>query len=162
MSVAGFSIRPVRDEDSARILAILAECYAEYPGCLLEMSEVPELVQPATSFAKMRGAFWVAEENGVVVGFVALAPDHDDPELGELKKLYTARSARGRGLGRTLVELVLREAKARTMRRVHLWSDTRFETAHRVYERCGFVRLAGTRDLHDVSASHEWHYERRV
>lgn len=160
--MAAFPIRPVRDDDSARILAILAECYAEYPGCLLDLSEVPELLRPATSFAEVDGSFWVAEDDGLVVGFVALVPGHDDATLGELKKLYTARRARGRGLGRTLIELVLREAKRRGLSRVHLWSDTRFETAHRVYERCGFVRLAGTRDLGDVSASHEWHYERRV
>ena len=162
---AAFRIRAVRDEDSAAILAVLEAVFAEYPNCFLELSEVPELVQPATSFAAMDGAFWAADDDEGLAGFIALAPSHDDrdePGTIELKKLYTARRARGVGLGRTLIELVEAEAARRGARRIHLWSDTRFETAHRVYERLGYVRLPETRELHDVSDTVEFHYEKRL
>lgn len=159
---ARFRIRPVADGDSPSILAILEAVFAEYPNCFLELSEVPELVRPATSFRDMDGRFWVAEDDDGIGGFVAMTPDHDAPGFVELKKLYTSRRARGVGLGRVLVELVEAEARRREARAIHLWSDTRFETAHRVYEHLGYVRLPGTRELHDVSATVEYHYEKRL
>lgn len=45
---------------------------------------------------------------------------------------------------------------------LHLWTDTRFTTAHRVYERLGYVRLPEIRELHDRSNSVEYHYEKRL
>lgn len=160
-ALAQIAFRPVRNEDSPALLRLLGAVYAEYPGCSLELSEVPELVAPASSFAQCDGRFWVAEKAGEIAGFIALVPD-ELPDRMELKKLYTAKHARGIGLGRRLIELAEAEARARGAARVHLWSDTRFETAHRVYERCGYVRLPGIRELHDVSNSLEYHYEKIV
>lgn len=42
-----------------------------------------------------------------------------------------------------------------------LWSDTRFEDAHRLYERLGFQR-GGERELDDVNETTEYRYERAV
>ena len=155
------TIRAVRDDDSAALLRILAAVYAEYPGCLLELSEVPELMAPATSFAENGGQFWVAEQCGAIVGFIAMTPS-GEPDRIELKKLYVLAKARGIGLGRRLIALVEEAALTRGARGVHLWSDTRFKTAHRVYERCAYVRLPETRELHDVSNSIEYHYEKML
>ena len=43
--------------------------------------------------------------------------------------------------------------------RVELWSDTRFEDAHRLYERLGYVKT-DTRELDDVNDTVEFKYER--
>jgi putative acetyltransferase len=157
-----YRLRPVEDADSAAILAILERVFSEYPNCFLELSEVPELIAPATSFAEMGGAFWVAEDDAGVAGFIALTPDDEEPGTVELKKLYTDRRARGVGLGGALVRVVEEEASRRGAARIHLWSDTRFETAHGVYEHLGYARLAETRELHDVSDTVEYHYEKRL
>ncbi len=155
------TIRGVRDEDSGQILAVLKAVFEEYEGCLLDLSEVPDLIKPATSVRERGGQFWVAERRSEIVGFVALAPT-EDAQLVELKKLYTRADARGIGLGRRLIELVEEEARLRKAQRIDLWTDTRFITAHRVYERCGYVRMPETRELHDVSRSVEYHYEKRL
>lgn len=70
------------------------------------------------------------------------------------------RRWRKRGLGARLVELVETEAASRGAREVFLWSDTRFEDAHRLYEGLGYARAAGTRELHDLSATVEYGYRR--
>jgi putative acetyltransferase len=155
------SFRDIRDDDRDAILSLLEAVYSEYEGCLLELSEVPELMAPATSFEKMNGRFWAAELGGAFVGMVAMAPSHE-PDLVELKKLYLSKAIRGRGVGRRLIELVEAETRSRGMKRIHLWTDTRFETAHRVYERCGYVRHPETRDLHDVSRTVEYHYSKSL
>ena len=43
--------------------------------------------------------------------------------------------------------------------RIELWSDTRFEDAHRLYERLGYVK-SGNRKLDDVNDTVEFRYER--
>ena len=159
--MTAFAIRPVRDQDGDELRDILAGVFAEYDGCFFVRSELPELEAPATSFAALDGKLWVAEENGRILGLVAIVPTAD-PALVELRKLYTRREARGRGLGGMLIDLVENEARARGASRVHLWTDTRFETAHRVYEHRGYVRLPETRELHDASASIEYHYEKAL
>lgn len=152
-------IREARDGDSQAICDVIKSCFDEYPGCLFELSEMPELIAPRTSARGAHGRMWVAEANGRIGGVVGVAPS--ERGLFELKKLYVSANLRGRGLGRTLINLVEDFAREHGALGVHLWSDTRFETAHGVYERCGYTRLGATRDLHDVSNSVEYHFEKR-
>lgn len=158
-------IRDARNSDSAQILALLGACYSEYDNCHLVLSEVPELIEPATSFAAMEGRFWVVVKDGVVRAMIACAPSHgpdDPPGLFELKKLYVAKEERGKGIAKRLIAMVEDEARARGATRVHLWSDTRFLTAHEVYSRAGYTKLPETRELHDVSESWELHFEKAL
>lgn len=148
-------IRPATDADSDGVIAVIARAYAEYPGCVLDVDrEEPALRAPASSFDR----FWVVEEKGVVVGCVGCALG----ATAELKKLYLDAHFRGRGLGRDLIALVEEAARASGARRIELWSDTRFKTAHAVYERCGYRKTGRTRDLHDLSNSTEYHFEKAL
>lgn len=156
-AVSDFSIRPATDEDGAAIAGVLEAVFAEYPGCLWESSEFPELARPRSSFTAMRGRLWVVEHEGRVVGSVGYSADDEGVEL---RKLYLLPIARGRGLSRVLVDLVEKAAREESARRIHLWSDTRFVTAHAVYEKLGYRRLEGTRALHDVSDTIEFHFEK--
>lgn len=151
--------REATDDDSAAICALIADVFAEYPGCLFEMSEMPELVAPRTWFRNAGGRIWVAERDGEVLGVVAVAPSVAG--FMELKKLYVAAKLRGTGAGSRLIALVENFARDRNAAGVHLWSDTRFELAHAVYEHKGYRRLPETRELHDVSNSIEYHFEKR-
>jgi putative acetyltransferase len=45
---------------------------------------------------------------------------------------------------------------------VELWSDTRFEDAHRLYEGRGYRRGDELRELHDLSGSVEYYYRRSL
>lgn len=74
----------------------------------------------------------------------------------ELKHVYVDASARRRGIARRLVERAEREARSRGCRLVELWSDSRFEGAHRFYEGLGYERLPGRRLLGDLSDSAEY------
>lgn len=148
--------RPAIDEDAAGVIDLIARVFAEYPGCVLDVDrEEPELRTPASSFDR----FWVVEENGTVVGCIACALHG---EVCELKKLYVDAAARGRGLARQLVELVEKTARDQGSEFIELWSDTRFVTAHAVYERLGYRASGRTRDLHDLSHTTEYHFAKRL
>jgi putative acetyltransferase len=155
-------IRAARDEDAEGLIALIGAVFDEYPGCVLDVDgELPELRAIATAFAHAGGRFWVAERDARVVGSVGCAPAADARGV-ELKKLYVQRDEREHGLGGRLVDEVEREARARGARRIELWSDTRFVTAHRFYERRGWVRGAQTRELHDKSDTIEYFYVKEL
>lgn len=165
-TIDGLAVRPLRSEDSPAVIALVERAYAEYPGCVLDLpgvdADLPEL---AEAWRDAGGCGWVVEDGAEVVACVGLVPVGDD-EQGprvELKRLYVAGTHRRRGLGRALVELVERHAvDDHRARSVELWSDTRFVDAHRLYERCGYRHTGRTRDLHDPSATTEYHFVHRL
>jgi putative acetyltransferase len=158
-SDGAFAVRDAEDGDAEQLIALIGGVFAEYPGCILDVEgELPELLSIATAFRAWGGRFWVAEQEGRVVGCIGARSRGGAPERPwsvELCKLYVAREARRRGLGGALCALVEEEARARGAAFVELWSDTRFKDAHRLYERRGYARGPETRELHDRSASVE-------
>lgn len=149
-------IRHARDSDSAALVALIGNVYSEYPGCVLDVqNEMPELLAPASSAKEEGGRWWVAEIGGRVMASAAAMPK--DGAI-ELKKLYVSARSRKRGLGAHLVKLAEAEAHWRELRRVFLWTDTRFADAHRLYEKLGYTRAEHTRTLNDLSRSIEYHY----
>jgi GNAT superfamily N-acetyltransferase len=69
-----------------------------------------------------------------------------------------APTHRGGGVAHRLVDMAEDFARAHGAARLRLWSDTRFDRAHRFYEKRGYVRQEGVRELHDLSNSVEYHY----
>jgi putative acetyltransferase len=103
----------------------------------------------------------VAETEGVLVGSVACRPSAVAGGL-ELQMLYVLAPWRRRGLGSRFVALVESEASRRRAAFVDLWSDTRFTDAHRLYQSLGYGQLPGVRELHDLSATREFHFIKSV
>jgi putative acetyltransferase len=153
-----FTIRDARDDDAGVLIELIGSCFAEYPGCVLDVdAEAPELRAIATYYRDLGGRFWVAERDGSVVGCIGVVPSRD-PGGVELQRLYVGAASRRRGLATRLCDLVFTEARERDASFVDLWSDTRFGDAHRLYDRLGFVRGPDTRELHDRSRSVEYYY----
>ena len=86
----------------------------------------------------------VEDAEGRVAGYALAAPARDDdaPGLGELEAIYLDPEARGRGLGRPLLEAALAELETAGLATVVLWVLTANASARRFYERAGF-RLDG-------------------
>jgi putative acetyltransferase len=155
-------LRDARDDDAPGLIALIGAVFSEYPGCVLDVDgELPELRRIASDFDQHGGRFWVAEQGARIVGCVGFAPSAAPGGI-ELKKLYVARELRQAGLGSRLVELVEREAQACGARFIELWSDTRFSTAHRFYEKRGWRRSSHTRELHDQSNTVELRFEKAL
>ena len=148
-------LRDVRDSDSAALIELIGGGWAEYPGVILALDEEePWLRRPATYYAGAAGRMWVVDEDEGLAACVGVKP-LEDGAAAELKSLYVAASARRRGLGAALVDLVERHAVTHGARTVRLWSDSRFGEAHRLYARLGY-RRSGQRELHDISDTTEY------
>ena len=68
-----------------------------------------ELQHFTTEYAAPSGAFILAEDAGQYVACVGLRQFSEG--IGEIKRLYVAPAARGRGLGRLLVERIIADAR---------------------------------------------------
>lgn len=82
---------------------------------------------------------WSAWEGETVVGIGALRVL--DPTLGEVKSMRTHPDHLGRGIARSLLDVIVAEARSRGLDRLALetGSTPEFDAAHRLYERAGFV-----------------------
>jgi putative acetyltransferase len=159
---AGLVLRYARDDDSPAIIALVSAVWSEYPDkILVAATDMPELLQPATSYAQCGGQFWVVEANGRLIGTVALQPS-EEPGVVELQKLYVARGLRRNGLGSFLCYLVDREARERGAHAIELWSDVKLLDAHHRYEQLGYRRGADIRQRDDTSKTVQYYYRKPV
>ena len=151
------SFRDAVDADSEALIALIGGVFDEYPGCVMDVDgEMPELRAIASHFRRLEGRFRVAERAGSVIGCIGYAPLQNGGV--QLHKLYVRSDCRRRGIGAALCDFVEALAAAREATHVELWSDTRFETAHRMYERRGYHRGPKARELHDKSNTVEYFF----
>ncbi len=155
------SFRDAVDADSDALIALIAGVFEEYPGCVMDVDgEMPELRAIASHFHRLGGRLRVAERGGRVVGCVGFAPLTQGGV--QLHKLYVRADCRRRGIGAALCDFVEESARERGATHVELWSDTRFETAHSMYERRGYLRGLRTRELNDKSNTVEYFFRKEL
>ena len=91
-------------------------------------------------------ATWLAEEDGALTGFAMLAPaklPHPDATPGsiELRRLYTAPAATGRGIGSRLMDQVAIPAFAAARGDAWVGVYSGNDGAQRFYARYGFEKV---------------------
>jgi putative acetyltransferase len=106
----------------------------------LEASDHEVLDDPRGKILSVGGEICVAELDCTVVGCCALLP------IGtgefELAKMTISETARGRGIGRKLLQFAIDYARALGAHRLYLESNTRAASAIHLYEDLGFQHLA--------------------
>lgn len=126
--------------------------------------EMPELHALASYYGGQGGALWIAEAGGSVVGVIAVRPAGRPvgEAAWEVCRVYVDPVRHGSGLGHALLDQAERHAIAAGAERLVLWSDTRFDRAHRFYEKRSYVRSGPVRVLEDISNSLEFGYAKPV
>ena len=152
---------PATGAAAADVIVLLARIWEEYRFVWDPETEFPDLFTFDAHYGPPRGAFWVVrDEVGRVIGSIGVQRVNDTS--AEIRRLYLDAHVRGRGLGRALVDEVLAWCRAHGFTRLVLWSDTRFEQSHRLYDRMGFVRLGERVVENDPNDSREYRFERDV
>jgi N-acetylglutamate synthase-like GNAT family acetyltransferase len=83
------------------------------------------------------GWLWIAEDDGDVVGTIALTVEDDG--VGQIRWFLVEPGARG-GLGRRLLDAALDKARSAGMARVRLWTVDGLDAAAHLYKSMGFAR----------------------
>lgn len=102
-----------------------------------------ELRHFTTEYAAPAGAFILAEQAGQYVACIGLR--QFAPDSGEIKRLYVAPAARGRGLGRLLVECIVAAARDIGYRSLLLDTLPFMKEAQALYTSLGFKPTAAYR-----------------
>jgi GNAT superfamily N-acetyltransferase len=128
--IAGFQLRMARETEGV-----------ELDGAVLARGVAAVFADAA------KGAYWVAERDGVQPGIVAcllVTPEWSDWRDGTvlwIQSVYVVPAERGRGAYRALYERLRREAAGDDgIKGIRLYVDKRNATAQRVYERLGMSR----------------------
>jgi len=144
-------IRPAVPKDADAIAALLREL-----GWFRHLDEEPHnaterrvAAHLALCAADRSHAVFVAEDDGTVVGYAAV---HWLPYLflpgpeGYVSELFVRAEARGRGIGRRLLDRLVTEARARGCSRLMLVNNRERESYRR-----GFYRKQGWREREGVA-----------
>lgn len=119
------------------VVSIFRE-YVSSPVANLDFQEYEaEFAGLPGKYAPPQGRLLLARECGTVLGCAALR--RVDESACEMKRVYVRPAARGRNLGRRLVQAILNEAKIAGYSRVCLDVLPEFTAAQRLYESLGFV-----------------------
>lgn len=86
-----------------------------------------------------RGIGYLAMDEGTPCGIASCLFHEDDPAAAQLISMWVAPSHRQLGVGRLLVEEVIRWARSRGALRLQLTVTGRNESAIRFYKRLGFA-----------------------
>jgi GNAT superfamily N-acetyltransferase len=101
-----------------------------------------ELASMPGEYAPPKGALLLARnETGTAVGCIALRPMKTEG-CCEMKRLYVVPEARGTGLGRLLVEAIIREAERIEYSEMRLDCLPALQPALALYHQTGFVSIA--------------------
>jgi [ribosomal protein S18]-alanine N-acetyltransferase len=132
---APFTIRPMREGDLPRVLAIEVVCYS-----------VPW--KEATFLSLMRRTdsdLYVAEDEGGIIGYTACWTVIDQSELGNVA---VTPEARGRGAGGALVDTVVDRVRERGARELFLEVRESNLGAQALYRERGFVVVSRRRSYY--------------
>jgi len=139
-------IRQIKLSDNPFLASIirntLAEFGANHPGTVYYDAVTDSLFE---LFQKPLSVYYVAETNeGQILGGGGIYPTDGLPVATcELVKMYLLPEARGKGLGRSIIEKCLQSAKELGFESVYIESMPELRKALKVYELFGFEYLPG-------------------
>ena len=141
-----FTIRPIAVADVPTAVALVRRVLGEFDLAFGDGSETDlAMYELPGSYRDAGGEFWVAvAADGTIVGTCGVSPSAsstcETPSALELRKMYLAPEARGRGLGAHLLDAAKGFAVAHGAHHLVLDTTEQMSAAITFYERHGFVR----------------------
>ena len=138
-----FIIRPVEEKDNLQIAGIIREVFREHDA----PQEGTVYSDPTTDnlyelFLKPKSMLWVAVNNNKAIGCCGIYPSEGLPaDCAELVKYYLSVDARGKGIGKELLQKCICSAKELGYKQLYLESLPHFAKAIEIYEKEGFIKL---------------------
>jgi putative acetyltransferase len=136
-----YLIRSWQPADRQAAAAVIADALAEYGLGWEPTGADRDVLAVEECYLDRGGEFWVIEADGQIVGTSGYYPCADDRELKavEIRKMYLAPSARGRGLGRYLLQLLERSISDRGYTEIRIETASVLAAAVKLYEANGYI-----------------------
>ncbi len=137
----------------ADVISLILDIQNNEAKINLSIQEQPDLYDIEDAYINNGGDFWLAIDNGEIVGTIGLMKI--DKDWGALKKFFVRADHRSKKVGLALYEALLDFAKDKGYRHIILDTPSVATKSHNFYERAGFKQI-GKSDL-EV----EYHYPDR-
>ena len=139
------NIRTIQPTDNQALAVIVRNALAEFgankPGTVYYDATTDALYE---LFRQQGSIYYVAEEKGTLLGGAGIYPSPGLPaDTCELVKMYLSPAARGKGIGKLLIEKALAFATEAGYRNVYIETMPELRKAMSVYEKFGFTYLDG-------------------
>jgi GNAT superfamily N-acetyltransferase len=136
-------IREGQRRDSARIIEFQMRMAEEAEGLKLDKETVTEGVRGVFK-EPARGTYWVAEQDGEILGVCLVIPEWSDWRNGMvlwIHSLYVVPEARGRGIFKKLYEHLKKQVEQSPgLIGLRLYVDKKNSLAQQVYKRLGMSK----------------------
>ncbi len=139
------TLRKIEEKDNHAVAEMIRTVMREFkidkPGTVY--------IDPTTDhlskvFEVANADYWLAEENGQLLGGCGIYPTAGLPEgCVELVKYYVRSEARGKGIGKALMEKSIESAQHYGYNEIYLESLPELSKAIGLYEKVGFKTLSG-------------------
>ncbi len=151
-------IRHVEKQDNPHLASLIRTVFEEYDaprqGTVYSDPTTDHLYE---LFQRPRSVLWVAEEDHHVLGCCGVYPTRGLPEnCAELVKFYLAPGARGKGIGKELMQRSVESAKELQYTQLYIESLPEFSRAVSMYEKQGFERLSRPLGFSDHPSCDIW------
>lgn len=137
------TIRPIEKKDNLVLAEVIRKVFREFkidkPGTVYTDSTTDNLFE---LFETPKSKYWVAEDNGVILGGCGIYPTSALPEgCVELVKFYLSAETRGKGIGKELMQKSIDSAKELEYKQLYLESFPELAKAVGMYEKAGFRKI---------------------
>lgn len=139
------TIRPITSADDAEIARIIRENLEAYhldiPGTAYFDPELDCLSAFYRAQPDKRAYFVAAYDDGTVIGGVGVAEFAGFDHCAEVQKLYLSDPAKGRGLGKRLMQTAEAFARSAGYDNLYLETHSNLQTAMNLYEKMQFRQI---------------------
>jgi putative acetyltransferase len=136
-------IRQVAEADNKSLAKLIRDVFDEYnaphQGTVYSDPTTDDLY---TLFKTKHSVLWVALLETRILGCCGIYPTKGLPEnCAELAKFYLVKEARGKGVGKKLMQCCFQSAKEMGYKKLYIESLPEFSQAVAMYEKYGFIQL---------------------
>lgn len=136
-------IRTIREDDNKALATIIRNTLAEFkankPGTVYYDDTTDHLSE---IFKAGNSIYYVAEQQGEILGGSGIYPTANLPAATcELVKFYLSANARGKGVGKLLLQKCIKAAKEMGYTKMYLETMPELTIAIPMYEKFGFTYL---------------------
>ena len=129
-----------QEEYKQQIIDLILHIHNEEAKINLSLEEQPDLLDIPNYYEKDGGEFWLAVENNVVIGTLALMNKGNGN--GILKKGFVKKEYRKRGILTELYKTLLDYAVKNNMQKLMFDTPSVAVNCHRFFEKEGYVRIS--------------------
>lgn len=130
------------DKHRDSIIQMILKIQQEEYNLPITEKDQPDLADIKSFYMQNDGNFWIAVDNGAVVGTISIKNIGNGNAV--LRKMFVSKDYRGKekGVSAGLLSQLLDWAKRKSFHKVYLGTTPKFLAAHRFYEKNGFVEIS--------------------